>query len=261
MTVFKKGHSGDKILEITKHLVDYGVLDEPKDLFDAEVARAVRAFQSKMVDSRGRPLEVDSKVGKLTLWALENDDHTSAFSPVPDSFYDILDNLNQCLIGHMALKFGLEEMRKGARELIGNNRGEFVAKYHRVDPSALDDDWAWCAAFVSWCVKQASDSLDMDMPFKYTGGARDILNQAKKATTPAYVVDTKDGGEPRTGDLVVWYRDKLAGWKGHVGIVHSFENGILYVLEGNRGRFPAPVRVYDYVWGRMPKLLGIVRLR
>jgi len=45
------------------------------------------------------------------------------------------------------------------------------------------------------------------------------------------------------------------------GLVHSLsQGGILYTIEGNKGGVLAPVRVFDYVMGRIEKLLGFGRV-
>ena len=62
------------------------------------------------------------------------------------------------------------------------------------------------------------------------------------------------------GDLVFWWRDQPSSWKGHVALVHSVTDGILYTVEGNKGGFPAPVKIFDYVLARMECLLGFGRV-
>lgn len=266
--VLKYRDRGDEVYRVTELLVEAGLLDEPKRDYDNEVRSAVRAFQSHNIDPRGRPLEVDGKVGPLTLWSLENEDQSVAFTPVDDSWYDILDELDMdaeddsVRLRNNLVRVALEEMRAGAGEVGGNNQGPWVAKYLRMPESALTTRHAWCAGFASWCLHTACDELGLEPPIKYTGGARRIRRMARKS--PHMVTYGEGEGpqdwEPITGDFVVWWRESKSSWKGHVGIVHSFKNGILYVIEGNRGRYPSSVRVYDYVYGRIPKLLGFARI-
>ncbi|HBH87594.1 MAG TPA: peptidoglycan-binding protein, partial [Syntrophaceae bacterium] len=59
--------------------------------------------------------------------------------------------------------------------------------------------------------------------------------------------------EPKPGDIVVWWREKLEGWQGHVGLVHQLKNGMLYTIEGNKS---TRVQGFSYVFSRMEKLLG-----
>jgi hypothetical protein len=51
----------------------------------------------------------------------------------------------------------------------------------------------------------------------------------------------------------VWWREQLAGWKGHVGFVHQLRDGMLYTIEGNKS---PRVQGFSYVFSRMDKLLG-----
>jgi len=88
------------------------------------------------------------------------------------------------------------------------------------------------------------------MPFAYCPGARALLQEFKDkglGYTP------NSGYDPRPGDIVVWWREKLEGWLGHVGFVHQLKDGMLYTIEGNRSR---NVRGFSYVFSRMDKVLG-----
>lgn len=257
--------SGPSVVKLTKRLKEIGLwLDKPTDKFDSAVRQAVKVFQSRMFDSRGRPLEPDGIVGPLTWWALETEDATAVFdSMCLSNFYEVPEK-GGSTIGRAALKVAIEEMTKGAGEEGGNNMGPFVAKYHRMPEERSNKlKYAWCAAFVSFCFSKASSRLNRSMPFKYTGGAQNILNQAK--ANNKYVFKPGDSYNedlnldiPQPGDVVVWKRGSKA-WQGHVGIVHSVSDGIMYVVEGNRGPYPSKVAVYDYTISKMENLLGLIR--
>jgi hypothetical protein len=40
--------------------------------------------------------------------------------------------------------------------------------------------------------------------------------------------------QPLPGDIPAWWRCSLQGWLGHVGLVHSLKDGMLYAIEGYR---------------------------
>lgn len=253
MKLIQKGDTGEAVKKLTKELKDIGLLDEIKTEFDDEVERAVKAWQVHGVDSRGRKLTVDGIAGPLTWASLKKSTDDIFTEPVPDKFYDLPDGGDT--IGRVALQFGLQEMWNDAREIGKNNAGRFIEKYHRrSDASELQ--WAWCAAFTSWCFQTASEALDVEMPFNYTGGAQNVYKQLKKKGC-AYDADSDN--PPQPGDVCVWWRGDVKSWKGHVGIVWGYQNGIVYILEGNVGRFPARVRIFDYVLSRMNKLIGFAR--
>jgi len=264
MATIKINSEGPEVLKLTKLLKQINLWpDKPTSKFNSDVRQAVKVFQSRMFDSRGRPLEPDGVVGPLTWWALETKDASKVFEDMHlESFYD----MPQCTdrIGVHALRFAIGEMKKGAGEEGGNNMGPFVAKYHKMSTDKLSQvKYAWCAAFVSYCFSKAAADQNRTMPFKYTGGAQNILNQARANNKYIFKPsDTKDAASghdvPEPGDVVVWKRGSQA-WQGHVGIVHSVKDGILFVIEGNRGPYPSKVAVYDYTLSRMENLLGVIR--
>ena len=254
MSVLKYGDEGPDVLYITALLEQQGLLEEPKNEYDAEVRRAVRTWQTYNIDARGRPLSVDGKVGPLTLWSLETWDQSAQFTPVPESMYEMPEGGTD--LGRMALQVALEEMAADAGEVGSNNQGPWVAKYHNVtEEKLLNHNWPWCSAFVSWCVHEAASRLEVEPPFKRIGLARKVHRVMKKKGH-TYSLTEQD---PQPGDLVVWRRG-TSSWQGHIGFVHSYANGILYTIEGNRGRYPSKVRAYDYVASEMEKLIGFVRL-
>lgn len=254
MKTLSKDDTGPLVRDLSEKLVSVGLLEQPTSTFDDTVERAVKAWQTHAVDTRGRKLTVDGIAGPVT-WASFDVSTDMVFSdPVPQEFYIVPNGGTE--IGRMALRVGLQEMWNNAREIRDNNAGEFVAKYtKREDIDKLQ--WAWCAAFTSWCFEKASDALDVKMPFEYTLGAQNILKQLKSKDMD---YKASDENPPQPGDVCVWWRGATRSWQGHVGIVWGYNNGIVYVLEGNVGPFPARVRVFDYVLGRMNKLLGFGRI-
>ena len=86
-------------------------------------------------------------------------------------------------LSETALSIARSEIKKGAQEVGGNNRGPFVAKY--LQPSGLRPPQPWCAAFVSWCLLSASKKLGLT-PLPYFVSAREMFNWAKAS---GYVVD------------------------------------------------------------------------
>jgi hypothetical protein len=257
MRTMRKGDSGPDVLELTEKLVELNILDDPSNEYTTEVRRAVKVFQSTNLDPTGSPLGVDGVAGRLTQWSIRNRDLTQLFErPVSDTYSEMPDNCDGSELARTALQIAIDEMNAGAQEIGGNNQGPFVAKYHRIsERAAAQKSWSWCAAFTSYCFSEASLELGEDMPFVYTGGAQNILKQLRRK---GLEVDLETD-EPQTGDVIVWKRGSKA-WQGHVGIVYDYHDGVLWVIEGNRGAFPAPVRVYQYVLSRVDKILGLGRI-
>lgn len=58
------------------------------------------------------------------------------------------------LIRELALQYALREAARGVHEVGGNNRGPDVRKYLKI--VGLGEGYAWCDAFVSWCLHRAA---------------------------------------------------------------------------------------------------------
>jgi hypothetical protein len=243
--LLKKDDQGPEVKEIQTLLMEKGYLtdEEINGAFDNETYRAVRVFQSQNLDQNGHPLTVDGKVGDLTWWSLHNPKpiiQTQAaidFSQMPPA------SMGGSARGRAALAVAIAEMKSGAGEVGGNNCGPFVKKYlHGI----VSEGNPWCAGFVSYCFSQIPSGI----PFTYTVGARDVLNQFKNK---GWAQAPNSGYLPQPGDVVVWWRESLPSGHGHVGLVHQLTDGFLYTIEGNKS---PQVQGFSYVFSRMDKLLG-----
>ena len=149
------------------------------------------------------------------------------------------------------LQVAIENLGKG--EEGGNNSGPFVEMLHGKEYDGdTDDDGAWCARFVSYCLAQACDRLDAVMPCKPSGGAKRLYKSIGKAGS---FVE-----HPMPGDVVCWDRGKKGSWQGHIGIVERCEDGVLYTVEGNVGRYPSKVRRFKHDLKSQTRLEGFARL-
>lgn len=250
-TLIKKGNAGGLVHELQAILneLDYVVPDT--GVFDAATDRAVKDFQSSHLDKHHQPLTVDGVVGPLTWWALENPrprvtEGIIAYDEVPPPVH------GESQLGRAALRVAISELKAGAGEVGGNNKGPWVRKY--MEPAGLPDGYPWCAAFVSWCFLQAVDGDRREMPFNYSAGARDIFNQLK---SKGWSFSGEGDKQPKPGDIVCWWRTSLASSNGHIGIVYHCKDGFLYTIEGNKA---ANIAGFSYVKTRMDKLLGFARV-
>ena len=99
-----------------------------------------------------------------------------------------------------------------------------------------DDETAWCSAFAGWVCKEAGVSYSDKL------NARSWLAVGKETTSP------------EQGDVVVLWREKKAGWKGHVGFFVTKRDGYIYILGGNQSNM---VNISKYPESR---LLGYRRV-
>ncbi len=241
--MLRKGDQGAEVVKLQRLLAARGFPVVVDGVFGAQTLRAVRAFQSQNLDQHGQPLVVDGRVGPLTWWSLTHPKPVLE-PPVAIDYRELPPwECGGTERGRAALAVAIEELKAGAGEIGGNNAGPFVRKYlNEMAPEGS----SWCAAFVSWCYSQHPAGI----PFPYTLGARALLAEFRKR---GWAHAPGSGYTPQPGDIVVWWREKLAGWKGHVGLVHHLRDGMLYTIEGNRS---PKVQGFSYVFSRMEKLLG-----
>lgn len=149
--------------------------------------------------------------------------------------------LNGCLDDTV---FASSKIIEIARTQIGlgeegeNNAGNIVFKYTK------GRQVPWCAAFVSWTLEQAGYSKG------YLFSARSFWKSSS----------FKRVSKPQAGDLIIFWRESKIGKKGHIGIIESIQDNTITTIEGNVGNFPAKVKRYHYTLGKIPRLLGFVRL-
>lgn len=248
MAVLSIGSKGSEVSKLADLLMKHGYLSTKTDVFSLDVFHAVQAFQSAHVDSRDRPLVVDGNVGPLTWWALEHDDISHIVVPGVLPLNPHADP--GATLATVAIRVAVEEMNAGAKEIGGNNSGPYVEKYIHGLAGTPNN---WCAAFVSFCYYTASKRLGVPMPFNYSLGAKDIYRQFEKK---GWTYAANDGRPPQPGDIIVWHRGSLQDWTGHIGLVQSYEHGIVTTIEGNKGSFPANVRPFTYTLGEISKLYG-----
>lgn len=106
----------------------------------------------------------------------------------------------------------------GKNEIIGSEDNQDIVNYFKVVGHSWvkDDDTAWCAAFVGYCLEKAGIRSTRKL------NARSYLNFG----TPTPI--------PSVGDLVVFWRGSRDGWQGHVGFFIREEGNNIYVLGGNQ---------------------------
>jgi hypothetical protein len=243
----KKGDRGQDVRALQQALTKRGYPVGVDGDFGPKTYAAVRAFQSGNLDQHGQPLVVDGVVGPLTWWSLT---HAKPDIVTPSAVdYATLPPAaaGGSKLGRAALAAAIGELKAGAREVGGNNRGPWVKKY--LTPAGQAEGASWCASFVSWCYLQASGDKSA-MPIAYTPGARKLLQECR---AKGWASDAASGYQPVPGDIVIWWRGSSSGWQGHAGLVHQLKDGMLYTIEGNRS---AKVQGFSYVFSRMEKLLG-----
>lgn len=244
--ILQIGSRGEQIALLQRLLNKRGFNLIVDGFFGYKTGNAVRAFQAQNLGPNEQPLSVDGIVGPLTWWSLSVEHFVDNYAQDADLLTLPGQTKGASKVGLSALEAATGEIKNGACEVGGNNRGPWVRKYLN---NMAPEGSPWCGAFLSWIFSQTPAGI----PFRYSISARDILNQFRElgwAHTP--------GADfaPLAGDLAFWWRIRADSWQGHAGVVRGFANGILYTIEGNKG---PKVAAFEYVYSRMEKLLAFGR--
>ena len=138
----------------------------------------------------------------------------------------------------MKTPYELAKDEVGTKEIVGDRHNPVVLGYFADagHPEIVDDETAWCAAFMGAMLKRSG--------LKNTGSlaARSYM----KWGSPIAL------SEAMPGDIVVFQRGDSA-WQGHVGFYVKHDDYDVWVLGGNQAN---AVNVSKY---RVSKLLGVRR--
>jgi uncharacterized protein (TIGR02594 family) len=120
----------------------------------------------------------------------------------------------------------------GVHETVGNVDTPRILWYHGFTAlKAAHDEISWCSAFMC-----AAHEV-CDIPSTKNAAARSWLTWGKDVSK-----------EPQVGDVVILWRDRPDGWKGHVAFLAApYKSGdeLIVLLGGNQGnqvklsRFPS----------------------
>lgn len=108
----------------------------------------------------------------------------------------------------------------GQREIPGRRHNPRIVEYFTaVSATIVDDETAWCSAFVNWVMAQHN------ITGTRRANARSWLNWGNPLPEDA----------PYYGAITVLWRVSRRSWKGHVGFYVGEEGNDLVLLGGNQG--------------------------
>ncbi len=134
-------------------------------------------------------------------------------------------NRRPSAIAAAALATAMTQM--GVTEVpLGSNNGPEVRKY--LKSIGLGPGYAWCMAFVYWCVNEAAMAAKMENPLVRTGGVMAQLNQVKGKTVKIFKeINVND---LRPGDIFIM---SFSGGLGHTGFIERVSGDTVFTIEGN----------------------------
>ena len=109
------------------------------------------------------------------------------------------------------------ELKNDVREFKNGSNPEIEKYFKATTLGPQRDDVSWCAAFISWCIKESNGARS---PVVFSARAADWLNNGKSLEGPQF-------------GAVAVTRPLAAGASGHVGFVVSWDGTHVTVLGGN----------------------------
>ncbi len=118
----------------------------------------------------------------------------------------------------------------GMNQSGSGNYVEYNYLYGKVDgdgDGTSEYGYAWCAAFVSWCIRQAGISTDTVKSYVSCTNwvAWFKQNSTYKARSSGYI--------PSPGDIIFFKSAYVTRTSNHVGLVLYVKDGNVYTIEGN----------------------------
>lgn len=101
---------------------------------------------------------------------------------------------------------------------IKKNKGPGVKKY--LNSVGLGEGYAWCMAFIYWCVQEVCNDYKLSNPLQKTGGVLAQWNGSK-------VLQVE---KPEIGDVFIMDFGKGLG---HAGIIVDLDGDVITTIEGN----------------------------
>lgn len=190
-------------------------VDPADGVFDDALKATVKLFQSRNVDSQQRNLVVDGIVGSLTWEVL--------FRQPPAIVVAKAGSFTEAVLAVAASQVGVREIPQDS------NRGPDVEKY--LASVGLGPGYAWCAAFVYWCLREAGSQLNKPNRCLRSGGVIKQWNHAAGRLPTITSREARDNPALLKPGMV-FVIDSGKGL-GHEGFVLSVSGASFTTIEGN----------------------------
>lgn len=207
----KKGSRGLKVKRVQEWLNLHGFGVDIDSSFGNVTARAVTRFQ----ENEG--LDGTGVVNKETFEAL--------VKPMKSTLEQRLDSSSG--LEEAVLTYAQAHLERHPMEIGGQNRGPWVRLYMKGDEGA---PWAWCAGFVTFLLKQATQSINESMPIDGSVSCDSLAAQAKKARL--FVSEKNVDKLTLPAGSIFLVRRTETDWT-HAGLVTETSGVAFDTIEGN----------------------------
>ena len=209
---YKKGHKGNevKLIQEWLSLNGYGVCIDGD--FGSATDYGIREFQ------RNKRLKIDGIVGEKTFAKL--------ILPMRNALKQI--SAGGKSLGELVVDYAEQHLKENPREMGGQNRGPWVRLYMKGKEGS---EWAWCAGFVCFILRQACLSLKVSLPLRTSVSCDTLAGNAKG--NGIFLKESKiaDKSQITPGSLFLSRRTST-DWV-HAGIVVQAGDEVFETIEGS----------------------------
>jgi Putative peptidoglycan binding domain len=214
----RRGQNGNKVKRVQEWLTYHGFGTVIDSDFGPATERCVRNFQA----DKGLPVTgiVDQSTYKKLV------------EPLAKVLEDIHPSPNETL-SSMVLKYAKQHLAQHPIELGGQNRGVWVRTYLEGNEG---EEWAWCAGFVTFILKQACTTLNhQPLPIPGSFSCDDLSNQAKQEGLFVSDSNILDDSIPWASlePCCIFLCQDSTGWC-HTGFaIEKYDDDTFSTIEGN----------------------------
>lgn len=209
----KIGRRGRGVKRVQEWLTFQGFGVKPDGEFGAATEVALRRFQKR------RGLEPTGVVDSATFEQLTAPMRAAVETIKP----------GRRTLGQQMVAYARQHLKQGAREIGPDNSGPWVRLYMNGNEGPT---WYWCAGFVCFVLKQATESMRLPMPITASFGVDQLATSAR--ANDRFIEGSKAANRRRVkpGSLFLSAKDDPNDWS-HVGIVVSTSDATFASIEGN----------------------------
>jgi len=131
-------------------------------------------------------------------------------------------------LGELVVDYGQRHLQQHPREIGGQNKGPWVRLYMDGNEGT---QWAWCAGFVCYLLKQAANTLGVSLPITPSFSCDALAASAKGKGRFLSESSGVTSGEISPGSVFL-VRKTSTDWT-HTGIVTRAEAEVVRTIEGN----------------------------
>lgn len=208
----RRGDKGGQVRLIQEWLCLHGQNISIDTDFGPATETAVKEFQTR------KRLPVSGVVDSNTFTQLVAP-MRAALAPIPRG---------SKTLGELVADYAQQHLQQNPREIGGQNKGPWVRLYMDGNEGT---EWAWCAGFACFSLKQASTTLGTSLPITPSFSCDALAASAKSKNKFLSQPSGASLGRVTTGSFFL-VRKTSTDWV-HTGIVTRAEGEVMRTIEGN----------------------------